>query len=75
MLAQVEMPGAVRPNRVADPERDAWDAYLWIEDADALRAELAARGVTPAAGDSLTLRVEGPFATRPWRIDVPLRSP
>ena len=37
--------------------------------------ETADFGVTPAAGDSLTLRVEGPFATRPWRIDVPLRSP
>jgi hypothetical protein len=28
--------------------------------------------VTPEAADSLTLRVEGPFAGRPWRIDVPL---
>ena len=48
MLSQIETAGAVRPNRVADPERDAWDAYLWIDDADALRAELAARGITPA---------------------------
>ena len=48
MLSQIETPGAMRPNRVADPEREAWDAYVWIEDADGLRAELAARGVTIA---------------------------
>ena len=48
MLSQIETAGAVRPNRVADPVREAWVAYLWIEVAHALRAELAARGLTPA---------------------------
>lgn len=34
-----------RPNRLADPEGQLWDAYVWIEDADALAAEFKARGV------------------------------
>lgn len=46
MLSQVTGKGPVRPNHVADPEREAWDAYIWTEDADALRAEFARRGVT-----------------------------
>ena len=46
MLSQVTGGGAVSPNHVADPEREAWDAYIWTEDADALRAEFASRGVT-----------------------------
>ena len=44
MLAQ-HAPGATRPNRLADPEGDAWDAYVWIDDADALHAEFALKGV------------------------------
>jgi uncharacterized glyoxalase superfamily protein PhnB len=48
MLSQVEEAGAMRPNRLADPEGGAWDAYVWVEDADALRAEFRARGVTIA---------------------------
>jgi predicted enzyme related to lactoylglutathione lyase len=50
MLAQLdETPvtksGRIRPNRRADPEDGAWDAYIWIEDADALHAEYRAKGV------------------------------
>lgn len=45
MLSQVCAAGAVRPNRVADPEREAWDAYIWVDDADALYSEFKARGV------------------------------
>ena len=45
MLAQFEQPGALRPNHVVDPERDAWDAYVWVEDADALIAEFKSKGV------------------------------
>jgi hypothetical protein len=37
--------------------------------------ETADFGITPAAGDSLVLRLEAPFAGRPWRIDLPLRAP
>ncbi len=40
MLKQLEITGVTRPNRRVDPEGEAWDAYIWIEDADALRAEL-----------------------------------
>ena len=64
MLAQTETPGVVRPNRVADPERDAMDAYLWIEDADALRAELAERGVVPAREIC-----DQPYGMRDFEVD------
>jgi predicted enzyme related to lactoylglutathione lyase len=45
MLAQLERSGAIRPNRFVDPEGGAWDAYIWIDDADALYAEFKAKGV------------------------------
>ena len=45
MLAQLDAAGVMRPNHVADPEGGAWDTYIWIDDADALYAELKARGV------------------------------
>ncbi len=45
MLAQHQQTGAVRPNRVVDPEGEAWDAYIWIDDADMLNAEFKSRGV------------------------------
>jgi uncharacterized glyoxalase superfamily protein PhnB len=48
MLSQVGDPGSVRPNRLADPQSEAWDAYVWIEDADALYEELRSRGATIA---------------------------
>ena len=44
MLSQMETTDAVRPNRLVDPERGAWDAYVWVDDADALYAELKSRG-------------------------------
>jgi predicted enzyme related to lactoylglutathione lyase len=46
MLAQLEQGGRMRPNHVVDPEGGAWDAYVWVDDADALHAEFTARGVT-----------------------------
>lgn len=46
MLAQLERSGMTRPNHTVDPERSAWDAYLWVDDADALYAEFSARGVS-----------------------------
>jgi len=48
MLAQLESTGLMRPNRTVDPERGAWDAYIWIENADALHAEFNTKGVVIA---------------------------
>ena len=45
MLSQLEAKGVVRPNRLADPEGSAWDAYIWVDDADDLSAEFKSRGV------------------------------
>ena len=45
MLSQLDRTGAVRPNHLADPHGEAWDAYIWVEDADALFAEFKAKGV------------------------------
>src|ERR1043166_7337019 len=47
ILLQVEDATHVRPNSVAD---GAWDAYIWIDDADALHAEFAANGANIARG-------------------------
>ena len=47
MLSQ--QPGAsARPNGLAGGDADAWDAYIWVEDAAALCAEFKAKGVTIA---------------------------
>lgn len=48
MLSQLEVTGVMRPNRLADPEGGAWDAYIWVDDADALCAEYKERGVAIA---------------------------
>ena len=45
MLSQSTTTGVMRPNPVADPKREAWDAYLWVDDADALYGEFKSRGV------------------------------
>jgi len=45
MLSQLEQSGVMRPNRMVDPEGRAWDAYVWIDNADALHAEYRSRGV------------------------------
>ncbi len=50
MLSQLDTPGAMRPNHTVDPERGAWDAYVWVDDADALHAELVSRGVATQRG-------------------------
>ena len=31
MLSQLEERGVMRPNRLVDPERGAWDAYIWVD--------------------------------------------
>ena len=48
MLSQIAGAGGPRPNRLADPDGEAWDAYIWIDDADALHTEFASKGVTIA---------------------------
>lgn len=53
MLAQMErdgINGIIRPNRLVDPEGGAWDAYIWIDDANKLYNEFKANGVTIARG-------------------------
>jgi predicted enzyme related to lactoylglutathione lyase len=46
MLKQVSTSGVTRPNHRADPDSDAdWDAYIWVDDADALYGEFTAKGV------------------------------
>ena len=48
MLSQFRETGLMRPNGRAVPGGDAWDAYVWVEDADALYAEFKIKGVTIA---------------------------
>lgn len=50
MLSQFEVRGGVRPNRLADPEGEAWDAYVWVDDADSLHREFEGRGVKITRG-------------------------
>ena len=46
MLRQLDHPGQMHPNAdPADPEDYTWDAYLWIDDADALYAEFQQKDV------------------------------
>lgn len=47
MLSQVDDASVVRPNSSVNA---AWDAYLWIGDADALHAEFVSKGATIARG-------------------------
>jgi uncharacterized glyoxalase superfamily protein PhnB len=48
MLSQICPPGRMHPNSLADPEEGAWDAYVWVDDADALYDEFKQQGVTIA---------------------------
>jgi predicted enzyme related to lactoylglutathione lyase len=48
MLSQLSTTGVMRPNGVAAPDGDAWDAYVWVDDADALYEEFKGKGVTIA---------------------------
>jgi catechol 2,3-dioxygenase-like lactoylglutathione lyase family enzyme len=64
MLAQLEERGLARPNRTVDPEGGAWDAYVWVDDADALLAEFRASEVTIARGIC-----DQPYGCRDFEID------
>ena len=48
MLSQVAGGDVSHPNRTVDPGGEAWDAYVWVDDADALYAEFKSKGVTIA---------------------------
>lgn len=48
MLSQLENAGSVHPNHLGDPKGEAWDAYVWVDDADKLCADFKAKGVKVA---------------------------
>ena len=50
MLSQIDDAAQVRPNNRVGPEGGAWDAYVWIANADALHAEYQEKGATIARG-------------------------
>lgn len=50
MLSQIEDASFVRPNSAADREGGAWDAYIWVENADALHDEYVAKGANIVRG-------------------------
>jgi predicted enzyme related to lactoylglutathione lyase len=45
MLKEPPLKGNMRPNHSIDPNEETWDAYLWIDDADALYEEYKLKGV------------------------------
>ena len=45
MLSQLKVTGVMRPNRNADPHGEAWDAYIWVDDADLLSQEFKSKDV------------------------------
>jgi predicted enzyme related to lactoylglutathione lyase len=45
MLSQLDHAGYMRPNRLADPNGEAWDAYVWVDNADTLCREFKTKGV------------------------------
>ena len=45
MLKQLPNTGLMRPNRLADPHDESWDAYVWVDDANALYGEFKSKGV------------------------------
>jgi predicted enzyme related to lactoylglutathione lyase len=45
MLSQSDTAGVMRPNASVEREGGAWDAYIWVDDADALHDELRSKGV------------------------------
>jgi predicted enzyme related to lactoylglutathione lyase len=47
MLNQVQHT-VMRPNRLPNAEGAVWDAYVWVDDADALYSEFKSKGVTIA---------------------------
>lgn len=50
MLRRVPAPDLIRPN---ESQGGTWDAFFWIDDVDALHAELVKRGATVVYGPIL----------------------
>jgi len=50
MLSEVPQGTLLRPNNIVAREGGAWDAYVWVPDADTLHAEFVAKGATIARG-------------------------
>ena len=50
LLAMTFLALPLLPNRTVDPEGGAWDAYVWVDDANALHAEFAGKGVNVTRG-------------------------
>ena len=48
MLAEVDDASLMRPNAAAGRGHRVWDAYIWVENADALHDEFVAKGATIA---------------------------
>lgn len=45
MLSQVGVAGAGHPNELGAPGTEPWDAYIWVDDVDALYSEFQGRSV------------------------------
>ena len=65
MLAQIEAAGVMRPNHLVDPERGAWDAYIWVDNADVLLAELKSKKGVKIARDIC----DQPYGCRDFDIE------
>jgi uncharacterized glyoxalase superfamily protein PhnB len=50
MLSQLSVQGVMRPNRMVDPHGEAWDAYIYVDDADKLHDEFAGKNVKIVRG-------------------------
>ena len=73
MLRQLNEAHYVRPNRKPFIEagwhtngKEAWDAYIWVEDADALYKEFTAKGVSVIKPIELT-----EYGNRDFEIEDP----
>ena len=64
MLSQTAADGAVRPNHRTEEKSDAWDCYIWVDDADALHAEYKGRGVPIVRG-----LCDQPYGCRDFEVE------
>src|SRR5262245_34494940 len=60
MLKRAEVADQVRPNGA----HGVWDVYIWVDDFDAIRDELAARGAKVVGGSPAT-----PYGTREVEVE------
>jgi predicted enzyme related to lactoylglutathione lyase len=64
MLSQLATKAGMRPNRLADPKGEAWDAYVWVDDADSLYAEFTNTGVKIPRGIC-----DQPYGNRDFEVE------